>query len=500
MEMKTLKFFHASIRRKYNKCNFCGFTVNGVWTEDPAEVKDTLYAHFQKLFTKNAGCRPKLVGCTIPDGPNMSNGSDSSAGSGCFRLSYSESAELEAHFSEEIWKVIHHLVGFEQSDFIRGRNIIDGALIANESLEFLKHNKLRSMVFKVDFEKGFDSLNWEFLEEMMGFMGFGVKWRSWIASCLKSASISVLVNGSPTKEFKLGRGYADDTIFFDTWSVVNIENLMKLLKRFELSSGIKVNHNKSNLFGVGVDNNEVEIWLIFLVVSVLEKLECVRCKFFWGGSGDESKISWVKWDDVIRPLGSLNYKILALIGKWWWMFKTETTSLWVNVIKSIYGASRSLNSDGFNSLSCSNSTWSKIVKTSFEIDDIGVDIFKSFSKAIGNGNNTKFWDEVWIKDKPLKEVFARLVRLESNANASVEDRLCYNGKKCVPTWCWLHEVSGRTKGEQGELELLLSSLVMVPGKDDSWVWKLSGSNKFSTQSLTKHIMSSFYPPNASNMV
>ncbi|XP_071708815.1 uncharacterized protein [Rutidosis leptorrhynchoides] len=52
--------------------------------------------------------------------------------------------------------------------------------------------------------------------------------------------------------------YADDTVFFGTWSLDNIENLMKLLKCFELCSGLNVNYNKSNLFGVGVDKIEVE--------------------------------------------------------------------------------------------------------------------------------------------------------------------------------------------------------------------------------------------------
>ncbi|XP_071718672.1 uncharacterized protein [Rutidosis leptorrhynchoides] len=40
--------------------------------------------------------------------------------------------------SLRIRKVRPSLVGFEQSAFIRGRNIMDGALIANESFEFLK--------------------------------------------------------------------------------------------------------------------------------------------------------------------------------------------------------------------------------------------------------------------------------------------------------------------------------------------------------------------------
>ncbi|XP_071727449.1 uncharacterized protein [Rutidosis leptorrhynchoides] len=148
--------------------------------------------------------------------------------------------------------------------------------------------------------------------------------------------------------------------------------------------------------------------------GVLKKLECVRLNFFWGGSGDESKISWVKWDDVIRlwadgghNFSSLNLKNLALIG--------------------------------------------------YEIDNMGVEFTNSFSKIIGNGKNTKFWNEDWLINKPLKDVFKRLVRLDSNQDATVSDRLSWNGQHCVARWCWLWNISKRTKGEQEELEELIGS-------------------------------------------
>ena len=37
-------------------------------------------------------------------------------------------------------------------------------------------------------------------------MGFHNLWISWIRGCMESASVSVLVNGSPTEEFKPTRG------------------------------------------------------------------------------------------------------------------------------------------------------------------------------------------------------------------------------------------------------------------------------------------------------
>lgn len=61
-------------------------------------------------------------------------------------------------------------------------------------------------MFKVDFEKAFDSVSWDFLYDIMTQMWFRSKWRTWMASCLSFTSISVLINGSPSKEFRMERG------------------------------------------------------------------------------------------------------------------------------------------------------------------------------------------------------------------------------------------------------------------------------------------------------
>lgn len=83
------------------------------------------------------------------------------------------------------------------------RYILDGVLVANETVDFVEKMKSKGLIFKVDFEKAFDSLNWEYLFDILRCMGFGARWRGWIKSCLCSSSISVLVNGSPAEEFYL---------------------------------------------------------------------------------------------------------------------------------------------------------------------------------------------------------------------------------------------------------------------------------------------------------
>nr|GEV87713.1 arginine repressor C-terminal-like domain-containing protein [Tanacetum cinerariifolium] len=143
------------------------------------------------------------------------------------------------------------------------------------------------------------------------------------------ASISVLVNGSPSKEFKVERGlrqcdllspflflmvvealpisileacskglykgvyllnnganisllqYADAAIFFGDWSRLNVIHLIHILKCFELASG----SNKSKGLGVG----------------------------------------------------SLVAKNLSLLGKWKWRFYTDKIAHWHHVIRGFYG-------------------------------------------------------------------------------------------------------------------------------------------------------------------
>ena len=79
-------------------------------------------------------------------------------------------------------------------------------MMLSEIMGHYKAVRRKLMVFKVDFEKAYDSLSWEYLFEVMKKMGFSNNWVAWIRATLVSSWSSVLLNGSPTEEFQVQRG------------------------------------------------------------------------------------------------------------------------------------------------------------------------------------------------------------------------------------------------------------------------------------------------------
>ncbi|CAJ2667239.1 unnamed protein product [Trifolium pratense] len=202
--------------------------------------------------------------------------------------------------------VIGSVISESQTAFVKDRQILDGILIANEVVDEARKSKKELMLFKVDFEKAYDSVDWSYLDKVMERMSFPTLWRKWIKECVGTATASILVNGSPTDEFPLERGlrqgdplspflfllaaeglnvlmeamvarnlfvgyslgesdpvsvshlqFADDTLLMGVKSWANVRALRALLVLFETMSGLKVNFNKSMLVGVNIP----ESWL-----------------------------------------------------------------------------------------------------------------------------------------------------------------------------------------------------------------------------------------------
>ncbi|XP_071695268.1 uncharacterized protein [Rutidosis leptorrhynchoides] len=86
------------------------------------------------------------------------------------------------------------------------RAILDGPLMISEIISWSMGENKKMLLFKVDFEKAYDSVNWDYLLFMLSSLGFSATWCDWIKGCLDGAKTSILVNRSLTREFDIKRG------------------------------------------------------------------------------------------------------------------------------------------------------------------------------------------------------------------------------------------------------------------------------------------------------
>ncbi|GJY77676.1 putative reverse transcriptase domain-containing protein [Tanacetum coccineum] len=216
--------------------------------------------------------------------------------------------------------------------------------------------------------------------------------------------------------------------FIGQWSLANAKNLSSILTCFNLASGLKVNINKSNLYGIGAHSNYLNrIASAIAPVTIINKLESIRRNFFWGGNSNDRKIAWVAWEKVLAPhdqgelnIGSLKVFNQAMLAKWWWRFLNEENALWRKLVISIHGSNGGL-TVGSSSLYKSG-PWYYIRRLKDELLLHGINLPSIFKRKIGNGLSKKFWLDSWIGGPPLCSTFPRLFRLERDTNCVVRDR------------------------------------------------------------------------------
>lgn len=73
--------------------------------------------------------------------------------------------------SNRLAKVLGEVISKKQSAFLSDRHILDGVVVANELVDEIRKKKISAFLFKIDFEKAYDSVSWEYLLDMMHLLG-----------------------------------------------------------------------------------------------------------------------------------------------------------------------------------------------------------------------------------------------------------------------------------------------------------------------------------------
>nr|GEV36660.1 putative RNA-directed DNA polymerase, eukaryota, reverse transcriptase zinc-binding domain protein [Tanacetum cinerariifolium] len=491
------KYFHGILNSKRSQLSIQGILCYVDWTTDPPKVKAEFLNHFSNQFSKPLSPRIK-IDSEFPT-----------------RLNSNQVEDLERTISQEevkkaVWDCAIHdffssvkdfrptrligslykiianilatrlslfmsdLISDVQTTFVSNRQILDGPFILNEFLSWCKHKKINIMIFKVDFKKAFDSIRWDYLNDVLKSFGFGIKWCSWISGCLDSSMGSVLVNGRPTPEFHFYKGlkqgdplspflfilvmerlhisfsrviafglfkgvninnsltlshlfYADDAIFVGKWDINNIKTIVNVLNCFFLASGLKINLHKSKLTGIGVNKDEVDS------VATL-----VACYTFY------------------PPFHYLGVKVGASMNFFNGIEKSEIKMIEVttDLIKSVVDRS----------------------------SELCIDLLAAAKRKLENGENTLFGEDKWIGEVTLKTKYPRLFALEQHKSITVAAKM---GQPSLD-----HSFRRLPRGgieDEQYRDLRTTTSNVLPNMHDRWFWSLDSTGEFSVSSVRNYI-------------
>lgn len=105
--------------------------------------------------------------------------------------------------------ILPDLISHNQNAFVPGRLIQDNILLAHESFHYLKLKKEggnHELGLKLDMNKAYDRVEWDFLEATLVRFGFDRKWVKLVMSCVSTVSFSIVLNGNAGGFFKPTRG------------------------------------------------------------------------------------------------------------------------------------------------------------------------------------------------------------------------------------------------------------------------------------------------------
>ncbi|XP_020969282.1 uncharacterized protein LOC110267813 [Arachis ipaensis] len=263
-------------------------------------------------------------------------------------------------------KVLDVVISPVQSAFIKGRLIQDNIIVVQEVFHKLnrKGNQgSNDIAIKLDMNKAYDRLEWNFLQRVMEKFGFSREWVKLMMSCVKSATYRFKINGKLSAKIHPQRGlrqgdplspylfilaaesftilmeralmdnlisgiklaptapvithllFADDCIIFAGAQEEEIYQLIQIINKYTEASGQRINTEKSGLiFGSQVSiQRRVNIEEITGMASWEEPGKYLGLPATWGRSKNKA-LEWIQ-EKILDKMQGWKEKLLNQAGK-----------------------------------------------------------------------------------------------------------------------------------------------------------------------------------------
>ena len=144
-----------------------------------------------------------------------------------------------------IEEMLPHLINTTQTGYVRGRLIGEGIRLILDTMEYAKYKEIPGVAVFLDFEKAFDSMEWNYIQKCLEATNFGPQLRQWVNVFYHNISSCVVNNGHASESFLLERGVRQGCPLSGMLFVIAIEVLAQEIRRSQMIKGIEIENNGS---------------------------------------------------------------------------------------------------------------------------------------------------------------------------------------------------------------------------------------------------------------
>ena len=230
--------------------------------------------------------------------------------------------------AERMKRLLPGLIHHNQSGYIPGRNISENIRSILDIMEYTKVKKIPGLLLFIDFEKAFDSLEWDFFEKCLERFNFGPDFRRWVPTFYTDVQSCVINNGLCSQYLHIKRGVRQGDPLSPYLFIIAVEILAIAIRNREDIKGITIGGLETKLLQFADDTTAVLSDLdstraLFGLLEIFEKasglkLNVKKTEAMWIGSlqNCEYEPLGVRCKTCVKFLGIyITYDVQVLVKK-----------------------------------------------------------------------------------------------------------------------------------------------------------------------------------------
>ena len=108
--------------------------------------------------------------------------------------------------AKRLGEVLPDIICANQTGYVKKRYIGENVRLISDVIEYTKYKQLPGIAVSVDFKKGFDSLEWDYLNKVLDVFNFKDDLKRWVKVFYNDISSCVISDGFTSPFFNLNRG------------------------------------------------------------------------------------------------------------------------------------------------------------------------------------------------------------------------------------------------------------------------------------------------------